>query len=80
MPDTDTTPSTPASPNARDVLAGNVSPNFSLPPHQIPAVRDALAKMWQSTADGMNGSESSVVLHGLAADGSPILRTPPNTN
>jgi hypothetical protein len=72
-----------APPDLKSVLDGSapaVSPNFTLPSHQIPEVRDALAKMWQSTSNGTTGAESSVVLHGLKADGSPIMRVPPNTN
>ena len=52
---------------------------FTTPVYQSPTVVAAMRVMWRSHVDGKDGSESTIILHLRRPDGTPVVRTVPDT-
>lgn len=59
--------------------ASQAAESFSTPVYESPAVVAAMRVMWRSHVDGKDGSESTIILHSRRPDGTPIIRTVPDT-
>jgi hypothetical protein len=63
--------------------AQNIGPRtpspFDLPVYQHPAVLAQMAQMWQHQQNGNTRTESTMVLHSRRPDGTPIIRSMPDT-